>query len=180
MVVFLKTSEEAVCDPVTNCKYTWTDSLPNVTAFNVSFDETSYTWELKAVGTGFTGDTSTVELYIANRKQTTKSVSTTEAIFTIVNVTSSSLNSNKLYFPEGIPENHNLVASTFNITPRYVSVSPNSGSIGGSKLTATVPGVTQSSTVDILGSSGSSICANASVTSYGVITCKTITGELTS
>lgn len=68
MSVFLKTSEEAVCDPSTNCKYTWTNTLPSLSSYNISFDETSYTWELKAIGTGFTGDTSTVELYIGNVK----------------------------------------------------------------------------------------------------------------
>lgn len=135
---------------------------------------------LNATGTGFTGDTSTVELYIANTKQTTKSVSSTEAIFTIVDVASSALNSNMLYFPEGIPENHTLVQSSFNMTPKYVSVTPNSGSIGGSLLNVTAPGVSKSSTVDILASDGSSICANASVASYGVITCKTNPGEITS
>jgi hypothetical protein len=93
MVVFLKTSEEAVCFPYSKCKFTWTSSLPILEASVLSFDESSNEWQLKVTGTDFTGDTSSVELFIEDRVQTTKSISTTEAVFTIVNVTSQTLNS---------------------------------------------------------------------------------------
>jgi hypothetical protein len=181
MVVFLKTSEEATCKETTNnCAYTWTSTLPTVTGFNISFDETNYVWAFTVNGTGFTGDTTTVELYIGGRKQTTSAVSSTQLTIQVTNVTSAALVPT-LYFPEGIPENHTAVAQTFNMTPKYVSISPNAGSIGGSLLNVTIPGVGLNSTVDILASNGSSICANnATVTSYGVVSCKSNPGEMTS
>jgi hypothetical protein len=88
MVVFLKTSEEAVCDPSSKCKFTWTASLPILESGALFFDDSLNEWQLIVTGTDFTGDTSSVELFIEDRVQTTKSVSTTEAVFTIVNVTS--------------------------------------------------------------------------------------------
>jgi hypothetical protein len=77
MVVFLKTSEEATCDPTSKCEFTWTSSLPVITSAAVEFDTSSYQWQLKVSGAGFTGDTSSVELLIADVKQTTASVTST-------------------------------------------------------------------------------------------------------
>jgi hypothetical protein len=93
MVVFLKTSEEAVCDPLSKCKFIWNAFVPEVTAFELQFDESTYQWQLKATGTDFTGDSSTTELQIASVKQTTTSVSSTEAVFTISDVSSQTLSS---------------------------------------------------------------------------------------
>ena len=180
MIVFLKTSEEATCEPLSKCKYTWNSFLPNVTAFNLTFDESSYQWQLKASGNDFTGDTSSTELYIANMKQTTTSVSTTEAVFIINNVTSQTLNAQKLYFDVGIPHGHSIVEASYELTPKLVSISPNSGSVGGTVITAQVPGATVSSTVSIVDSTGASICQSVSVTSYGVVEGKALAQEITS
>ena len=60
-------------------------------------------------GTDFTGDTDSVELLVNDIKQTTKSVTATEAVFTVVDVSSQSVNSNVLYFDVGIPENHTVI-----------------------------------------------------------------------
>jgi hypothetical protein len=68
MVVFLKTSEEAKCDPKTNCEYTWTSTLPELTRVDLHWDETDYEWQIRATGTNFTGDENSVDLYIANTK----------------------------------------------------------------------------------------------------------------
>jgi hypothetical protein len=35
MIVFLKTSEEAVCDPLSKCKFTWDSFLPELTTFDL-------------------------------------------------------------------------------------------------------------------------------------------------
>tara|TARA_B110000285_G_C15074264_1_gene589785 strand:+ start:76 stop:264 length:189 start_codon:yes stop_codon:yes gene_type:complete len=55
-----------------------------------------------------------------------------------------------------------------------VSISPNVGSIGGTVITAQVPGATVTSTdIDIKDPSGNSICETIAVISYGVVECKT-------
>jgi hypothetical protein len=60
-----------------------------------------------------------------------------------------------------------------------VSVSPNVGSIGGTVITATVPGATITSTdIDIVDSDGNTVCQTVTVVDYGVVECLTITGEI--
>jgi hypothetical protein len=44
MIVFLKTSEEAVCDPLSKCKFIWNTFLPELAAFDLQFDESTYSW----------------------------------------------------------------------------------------------------------------------------------------
>ena len=85
-----------------------------------------------------------------------------------------------LYFDVGLPKNHSFIEATFTISPKLVSVSPVSGSVGGSLLTVTVPGATVADTVDILDSTGASICESTEVTSYGVVQCKTLAQEIPS
>jgi hypothetical protein len=87
MVVFLKTSEEATCDS-TVCAWTYTGNIPNITAVVASFDTTSLDWIVTVTGTDLSGDTSTTDLRFGGISQTTTSVSTTEAVFTINNITS--------------------------------------------------------------------------------------------
>jgi hypothetical protein len=93
MIVFLKVSEEAVCEPRSICQFTWTSYIPTVASVELQYDAVGNQWQLKATGTDFTGDTSSVELYIADVAQTTSSVSSTEAVFSIFNVSSQTLNS---------------------------------------------------------------------------------------
>jgi hypothetical protein len=172
MIVFLKTSEEAVCDPLSKCEFTWTNTLPTITATNLDWNTASNQWNLRVTGTGFTGDETTTELIIDNVAQTTTSISSTEVIFTITDVSSQTLGSRKVFFDVGIPEGHHYTQAAFTLTPKLVSVSPNSGSIGGSLITAVVQGAGEST--DIVDSSGASICESVQLKSYGVIECKTL------
>jgi hypothetical protein len=87
MVVFLKTSEEATCDSSV-CAWTYSSTLPVIENVTTSFDNSTLAWTVNVTGTDFTGATSDVEFYYANTLQTTTSVSSTEAIITITNVTS--------------------------------------------------------------------------------------------
>ena len=64
MIVFLKTSEEAVCDPVSKCEFTWTSALPLVTKTTLEWDAESYEWQVWVQGTGFTGDETTTQMFI--------------------------------------------------------------------------------------------------------------------
>ena len=180
MVVFLKTSEEATCEPKSKCVFTWEHYVPELTGVSLDFDQAALEWVFTATGTLFSGDTSTTDLQIGTVSQTPISVSNTEAKFTIDNVTSRTLNSNVLYFDVGLPGGHSLVEATFAMTPKLVSVSPVSGSVGGTLITATVPGATVSDSVDILDSTGTSICETSTVTTFGVVECRTLAQEIAS
>ena len=76
-----------------------------------------------------------------------------------------------VYFEVGLPENHTAVeASSLNITPRFVSIYPNTGSIGGTVITAVVPGATKTSIdIDIQDDTNTTICDSVTVVSYGVV-----------
>jgi hypothetical protein len=104
-------------------------------------------------------------------------------VFTVVDVSSQNVNSNMLYFDVGIPENHTVIQqSELTLTPKFVSVSPSTGSVGGTLITATVPGIVVSDTSDIsiVDADGNSICEMIFVSSYGVVQCKTNAGEIAS
>lgn len=115
-----------------------------------------------------------MSLEIDSVAQTTTSISTTEAIFTISNVSTQAFANNKLFFEVGLPKNHSLVEASLAITPQFVSISPSSGSVGGTVITAIVPGATKTSTdLDIKKVDGDSICESVTVISYGVVECMT-------
>ena len=64
LVVFLKTSEEAVCKDGLDCQYSFTNVLPSVTAIAPEWDSTTLAWNIKLTGTSFTGDASSSMLTV--------------------------------------------------------------------------------------------------------------------
>jgi len=181
VVTFLKTSEEAVCAPNAACTWTYTDAIPTVSAVAAEYSNSSNVWTLKVIGTGFTGTTGSVELTVNGAPQTTSSISQTEAAFAISDVTSSTLSGMAVFFDVGLPEGHHSVVanSTLTLTPKLVSISPSSGSSGGSVITAMVAGVGTATTgLDLVDSTGSSICQSVSIVSYGKVLCHTKAAEI--
>ena len=77
-----------------------------------------------------------------------------------------------MYFDSGIPEGHHYTQRELILEPKLISVTPNSGSIGGTLVTAVVPGAGPST--DLVDSNGDSICESVSLKSYGVLECKTL------
>jgi hypothetical protein len=59
------------------------------------------------------------------------------------------------------------------MTPELITVSPNSGSIGGTKLYITAPGVGPLSNVSVTDASGNSICESLTVVMFGQLICVT-------
>jgi len=86
VVVFLKTSEEAVCDISICGGYTFTDIIPTVTAVTSRFDTASASWEVAVQGSGFVGTTSDTHLWVGDSEQVAKSVSASEVVFTVTDV----------------------------------------------------------------------------------------------
>jgi hypothetical protein len=88
VVVFLKTSEEAVCDNAVCGSFTYTSALPTITAAETVFDSTANNWEVKLTGTGLPTSTTNSKMTVGSNNQVAKSSSATEAFFTLTNVTS--------------------------------------------------------------------------------------------
>lgn len=169
LIVFLKTSEEASCVNTAACEWTWTDTLPEVTTMSVAFDATlgAEGWDVVLVGTGFTGDAATVKFEVGGLAQTGTEVTATGAKFRVSDVTSGALASPFLYFPEGLPAGHSVVAAGATLEPRLTQISPNTGSIGGTEIIATVHGVgTATAGLELVDKSGTSICQTLTITAY--------------
>lgn len=99
------------------------DTVPTVTGASTVFDSTNGVWTVVVDGTDFSGDTSTTSLSLDGIAQTTTSVSSTQAVFTIINTTSSNLSGVKVLFDEGKPIGTELIAN-LTIYATLSSISP--------------------------------------------------------
>jgi hypothetical protein len=61
----LKTSEEAKCESAVCGGFTYTDSLPTISAAEAVFDTTNYNWDIKLTGTGLPADTTNSRMTVA-------------------------------------------------------------------------------------------------------------------
>lgn len=86
VITFLKTSEEAVCVPDDACNWVYVADVPEVTNIDTQWDSRNNYWTVVVTGTGFTGTPETTELNVNGRKQTTISVTATQATFQIVDI----------------------------------------------------------------------------------------------
>jgi hypothetical protein len=169
----LKTYEEANCTVAGGCSFTFTSTLPEITAVSPVFDNSLKAWTVEVSGTGFTGTVATTEFLVDSQKQPTLSVSATKAVFQITNVTSNLLDNLKLYFDIGVPKGFEMLDSPIVLQPRMVAVTPNSGSSGLTSIVASVPGVgTEQTGLSIVDSTGSSVCSSLDVVEYGKVLCR--------
>jgi hypothetical protein len=116
-------------------------------------------WQVSVTGTGFAGTCAETEFTVYGRKQTCKSLSPIEAVFTIDNLVNTTLGGMKLYFAEGLPENYKTVLNTsMIITPKFKAVSPNLAAAGGTLLKVSAPGIGSGSNVTLGFSNGTKVC----------------------
>jgi hypothetical protein len=79
----------------------------------------------------------------------------------------------QIFFDVGRPNGSAVVEqATLALTPKFVSISPNAGSFGGSYITLSAPGATVTSTgLSLVDPAKVSICSLVTVPQYGVIKC---------
>ena len=109
------------------------------------------------------------------------SFSDTEATFELANLVEMSSRDVYMYWPIGLPANHSeTIRAGYTLTPKFVSVSPRNGSLGGTLLTAQVPGLAFSyqGSIDLVDDNQQSICSSARLVRYGVVECMTNPGEI--
>ena len=91
---------------------------------------------------------------------------------------SETANAVSIYFPDGFPTGYASV-TTVAVTPTLVSISPSSGSAGGTLLTITGTGIgSKTKDLTLVDSTGTDVCASVSITSYGTFTCMTKAMEI--
>ena len=138
VLVFLRTSEEAVSDVASTFSYQ--TPVATITGMQNEFDASLNAETFSISGTGFPdGDISGVSLFIDGREQQTVSVSATEATFRVIDTQSESSANVRVYFADGLPtgyESHTQAS----MSPRLVQISPSVGSSGGQLLTVTGSG----------------------------------------
>ena len=180
MIVFAKTSEEMTCqiNAGNGCVFAFTASSTTVTGMTGAFDATTNSIILTVAGTGFlNNDITDTELWIDGFKQTTLSVSNTDATFKLINALTTSSSNIKFYTKEGLASG-SIASHSFN--PALVRISPSAGSMGGTLLTVTGVGFGKDTiNVNIYSSTlNKNICSDVKVTGYGTFTCQTISAEI--
>jgi hypothetical protein len=180
VVVFLKTSEEASCLDSLDCVFSFTNILPNVTDIASEWDATLNAWTVKLSGTGFTGNATTSMLSVSGVEQPAVAVLPTTAVFKITNSLNSKLTNIRLHLDIGIPDgDRKMLDDGVVMTPKFVGISSNKGSLGGSIIVLNVQGIGSADVVaDITFTDAEgadkSLCANHSTIAYGKIECRTL------
>ena len=114
--------------------------LETLDSLSSAFDDTLNKNVITATGSGFTADDiAGTELYLDGVKQETLTVSPTEATFAVNDALDSASTNAVVYFVDGLPTNYE--SKTFvEMEPKLISISPSTGSAGGTLLTVTGAG----------------------------------------
>ena len=124
------------------CDFTFTNDLPKVKAIESEWDASLNEWTIKLSGTAFTGDASTSMLSVGGIEQPAVAVLPTTAVFKVTDHPSSKLDDIKFYLDIGIPEGGSKILDKgVTMTPKFVGISSNKGSLGGSIIVLNIQGV---------------------------------------
>lgn len=107
----------------------------------------------------------------------------------MVNITGWRMTNINVYFDVGLPKGYDTIirAQSLTLSPKLVGISPNSGSLGSSVISATIQGLgplTNSSAAFwaanggtlVDASTGASICSKVWITEYSKVKCRTYPG----
>lgn len=149
------------------------DGLATLTTYSVDFDSTVEDYVLTLVGTGFgaaAGDNT--EFTIDGIDQVILSANDTVVEVHITSMLDSSSLNVDFYLPIGIPEGTDdlMFNVGINLTPQFLSITPNIGSPAGSLITASVKGVgSKTQNVTLITADGTNLCQSVVIPSYGIV-----------
>ena len=177
VIVYLRTSEAATM--TSDDVFSFVEPRATVTALTSEFDDADNTLCLSLTGSGFGSDSEGIELYIDGVLQTVVEVDDDEVIFTVVDMLDETSDDIQIYFADGLPAGYTTITS-LTVTPTLVSISPSSGSSGGTLLTVTGTGFgTNTAGLNLL-HAGNEMCDEVNITGYGAFTCLTKAMEIVS
>jgi len=104
-------------------------------------------------------------------------------VFAITDSPSENLVGMQIYFADGYPKGHKIItvdSTDLVMKPELLSIYPIEGSVAGSRLEVTAPGVGIQSVVEVTNSDGESICESVTVESFGLVVCITKAMEIDS
>ena len=180
-IYFSSTFEEGNCEDVVvdgNCLHTFIPitEMPTITGVEAVFNADTEKYELHFSGENIAGhytpgQTSDVELFVGGEEQTVLSVSDTEIVVQIDSLAGGSEGREaiNLYFPKGIPGGYENYMAGVEFIPQLAGLSANEGSIAGSSIEASVPGlgVADSERFTLATLAGEDLCASSSIVEYG-------------
>ena len=173
VIVFLRVSEEAQSD--VDQLFTYAQPLESLSTVSNAFDDATNRIIVTASGTGFpAGDITGTTLYLDGILQETLDVTDSEATFAVTDALDSVTSNARFYFADGLPTNFDT-KSFIEMEPSLVSISPSTGSSGGTLITVTGAGFgvnTIGLNLAIYGDSDT-ICEEVTITGYGSFTCLT-------
>lgn len=141
------------------------------------FDDDTGKWLVKITGTGMRDSAEAGEmsdLQINGVSQTVRSHTDTMAVFEIIDVQDTNSLDLNLFFPVGLPKGHEIIRAGITLEPKFLSITPNEGSPGGTWITVSVAGVgklTEGLNIEI--DTEESLCVDRKliVEEYGKATC---------
>lgn len=172
MLVFLKTYEEANCTLSNSCMFTFTSAIPEATAAATEWDSVNNKWAIHVT----TRDPviGSAELFIGGKKQVTQTVSGSQAVFHVTDVPSETVVGSTVIWDLGLGDGNAITQASLTLEPRLVSVSPNTGSQGGSLITLNVQGVGPATqALNVVDINGGSVCQSIKIVKYGEVKCLT-------
>jgi hypothetical protein len=175
VITFLKTSEEAKCVPNNTCEYEYKTPSATLQSITTAYSTQDGEWQTTVTGTGFpVADCANTEFLVYGKKQTCKSQTATAAIFTLSNLTNTTIGGMQLYFAEGTPEAAATVLNTtMAITPKFNGIVPNFGSAGGTFVKVEAPGVGLRTVVTLGFANGTKVCNRTIVNATNHFWCLT-------
>lgn len=179
VLTFLGTSEEA--ENLIDNTFEFSEPAAAITAMTNAFDPDTNTQVITVEGSGFGSDTSGIDFYIDGVKQTVSTAADTSMSVPIDGMLDETSADVQIYFPDGLPTGYADYTSV-TVVPTLVSISPSSGSAGGTLLTVTGTGFgVNTQDVNLThGPSGTDICEEVNMIGYGTFTCLTTAMEITS
>ena len=170
----MRASEDAEDDG--DLMFEYAAPLGTLTGLASEFDAATNTQVITATGSGFPDTPEAISLYVDSVLQDTLEVSEGEATFTVADMLDETSTDVRIYFEDGLPTGYDSFTS-ITFEPTLVSISPSSGSSGGTLITATGTGF-GANTADVnlvLDSTGEEICESVSISGYGSFACLTTT-----
>ena len=159
--------------------FTFADPAQTVTGITAAFDAATNSQLVTLAGSGFGTDKTKVTLMIDGKTQTPEALTDTEGKFIVTDLDSEKANVVNVYFEAGLPKDY-AKAKTVAVTPNLVSISPSSGSAGGTLLTVTGTGFgSKTKGLMLTDAAGKDVCQTVTFKSYGKFECLTKAEEIT-
>jgi len=136
VIVFLRTSEEAVVETGASNAFKYTTPVATITGLTAAFDSATNAIKVTVTGSGFIeNDLSAVKLYIDKKLQNTVSVTATDASILITDMLDKTSSDMEIVMPDGYPIGFDgTFMKSISIDPTLTSVSAAKTCIGGSLI----------------------------------------------